>query len=281
MPLKRIEVRDRITGPDYHPPRTERWYARQQGNLLEVRRVVNHSHVPTEAKRGKIVGFTNASRLRMLRLIATIDWQAIPECQFITLTYPDANVNRTYKQRTQDRWLLTKSLEEFKGHLIPTLWRVEWQPRQSGEFRGQLKPHLHIVACFASQILRKDLRQMWKKATGIPTWCSVDSRPAKSPEHGAKYAAKYAAKAPTLDHLDNNAYLETHGRAWGTTRRQLIPRCPESWIRDMNSESRDAAMKVAARILEKEYVGTFFVLGTAAPVLLTEIADKGRQTIDT
>lgn len=280
MPRFHVPADPRQTGPFYLPPQTTRWYARQQGHLLEVRKVVNHSVVPTEAKRGKIMGFTRAARLRMLRLIARIDWARVGGSSFITLTYPDHVVNRTYQQRTTDRTLFIKGIEEIIGTKVATLWRVEWVARKSGQFQGQMKPHLHIVVFSASQIGQGDVRSLWRRITKVKGPLATDTRKATDGSHAAKYAAKYAAKECSLGALDNNAYLETHGRAWGTTRKSMIPFGPARIIRELTNDGIKAAMKIAGRILEREYVGTFFILGDAAPILLHEISDIGKCPID-
>lgn len=270
----------RESGPGYCPPQTIRWYARQQGNLLEVRKIVNHSVVPTDAKRGKIKGFTSSARSRMLRFIATIDWGKITGSNFITLTYPDHVVNRSYEQRTTDRTLFMRHIEAYECGPIPTLWRVEWIARKSGELKGQIKPHLHIVTFAGRPLEQKTVRKYWRRVVGVKGPLATDVRQGKSPEHAARYASKYAAKETAVGALDSNAYLDTHGRAWGVTRRERIPLCPPRMIRELTSAGIGAAMKIAARILDREYVGTFFVLGDAAPILLHEIGDIGNCPIE-
>ncbi len=276
----RVSALPRQSGPGYLPPQTIRWYARQQGNLLEVRKVVNHSVVPTDAKRGKIKGFTRSARLRMLRFIATIDWSKVTGSNFITLTYPDHVVNRSYEERTTDRTLFVRYLEEDVGGPIPTLWRVEWIARKSGELKGQIKPHLHIITFKGPPLQQSVVKHFWRKVIKVKGPLSTDVRQGKSPEHAARYASKYAAKETSVGALDNNAYLDTHGRAWGVTRRESIPLCEPRMIREMSSAAISAAMKIAARILDREYVGTFFVLGDAAPILLHEIGDIGDCPIE-
>jgi hypothetical protein len=216
----------------------------------------------------------------MLRLIARVDWDRAKGSQFITLTYPDHVVNRTYSERTTDRTLFMKLLEKHNKRPLASLWRVEWVPRKSGKWEGQQKPHVHIVAFSALPMSKSVVTKLWRRVIKVRGPLEADSRKAKDGSHAAKYAAKYAAKSSSLGALDNNTYLETHGRAWGTTRKNLIPLGPAKIIRSLTPNGIKAAMSIAGRILEREYVGTFFILGDAAKSLLWEIATLGECPID-
>ena len=90
--------------------------------------------------RGKIKGFTEASRRCLMDLMATIDASIIPF--FVTLTYPDdfPTYSEEFKrdldtlgQRLRRRWP-----ECF------ILWKLEFKARKSGVNAGKVAPHYHL-----------------------------------------------------------------------------------------------------------------------------------------
>ncbi len=73
------------------------WHLEQQGDLLAV--AVKRAIVPEMPKerRTECQGFTEPARKRMLKLLARIDWEAVGNCVFILLTYPDECIEETYR----------------------------------------------------------------------------------------------------------------------------------------------------------------------------------------
>jgi hypothetical protein len=106
-------------------------------------------------KRGQVKGFSDAARRRLMQLLAMVRRGAVP--LFVTLTYPD---------------VFPKDFAVFKAHLeafgkrvrrrwpeASLVWRLEFQPRKSGQNRGQVAPHFHLFVYgvpweFAPQVER-------------------------------------------------------------------------------------------------------------------------------
>lgn len=235
--------------------------------------------MPSE-KRGIIHGFTPAARIRMLKTIARIDWFAVGKSIMITLTYPDNRKDRTYQERTTDRTLFLKAIEKNLGRKVSALWRTEWKARKSGKAKGQIAPHLHLVMLGEPFICQRFVRQVWRKILKVTGPLATHVSPTADGEHSAKYASKYAAKE-TVSALDNVAYLElSMGRAWGLTRKSAVPFCKKRISRRMSQASIDRAMSVAADILGRKYVGTFFALNPHARNLFEKITTGTIRVID-
>jgi hypothetical protein len=110
-------------------------------SLLEVRlRTTGIKGKASRKPRGEITEFTDASRRRMLYLMAKIETGAIPF--FVTLTYPDKFplYNDAYKRH----------LEVFCGRLLrrwpkaAVIWKLEFKERKSGANSGKVAPHYHL-----------------------------------------------------------------------------------------------------------------------------------------
>lgn len=92
-------------------------------------------------KRGKVVGFSRGSRSRMMDRLACVQSGELPK--FITLGLPDGvPYDNPSIKRHLDCVLkrLRRQFPECGG-----LWRVEYQPRKSGEDVGKWKPHVHLL----------------------------------------------------------------------------------------------------------------------------------------
>jgi len=200
-----------------------------QGELLELSYVRGIREKRLPGKRGKIMGFTRAARLRMLRSIACIDWEAIPKSVFITLTYPDQCANRTMRERARDRYLFMRTMENHLERKVGAIWRVEWQARKSGAKKGTLVPHVHVIVFNCRFISKEVVRDGWQRALNVdgPTITWIDGM--QNGPKTAKYIAKYCAKPVEASVLDNASYLNSFGRHWGIHRRDQIPWC-NRWV---------------------------------------------------
>jgi hypothetical protein len=91
-------------------------------------------------KRGDIRGFSDASRRRMLDLMAKIELSQVP--LFVTLTYPD-----TFPLYSEE---FKRHLEVFCARLqrrwpeASVIWKLEFKERRSGENKGRVAPHYHL-----------------------------------------------------------------------------------------------------------------------------------------
>jgi hypothetical protein len=165
--------------------------------------------------RGKITGFSEASRLRLLRLLASIDYTAFEKVYFASLTYPDvwpeeSKVCKDYLEAFRKRFM-------GKFGAFPVVWRLGAQVRGAW--------HFHLLLLLPSAIgSLKELRQYvatsWYEACGkiseghLLAGTNVEEiRSLKRVD----YVGRYLAKPEEL--LKG---LET-GKVWGTWNKKLLP----------------------------------------------------------
>jgi hypothetical protein len=93
------------------------------------------------AKRGLVTHFSDASRRRMMDLLAKVEEKQVP--LWLDLTYPDRF------PMACDIW--KRDLESFCKRLArrfpkaSAIWKLEFQTRKSGENRGKIAPHFHVL----------------------------------------------------------------------------------------------------------------------------------------
>jgi hypothetical protein len=182
-----------------------------QGNLVLANDLSPCCGNPEPVIRGKIQGFSRASRKRMIRDCARMG-SAIPI--FITLTYP-AEYPVDPAQWKTDLFTFWKRVIRYN----PTMgcfWRLEPQER--------FAPHYHLLA-YQKSGKRPFLPKVWiaenwaDVTNGNPAACSrVESL--KSHRGGLFYAAKYCAKLPDGVYPEswNNA-----GKHWGKLSADNLP----------------------------------------------------------
>ncbi len=201
----------------------KRAHAVWTGELLEI----TYLDVPREyhrvGKRKLIKGFTPGARLRMLRTIASIEWDSFKKGVFITLTYPNEFHGRTMSERNRDRYLFMRSMEKHLGRKVGAVWRIEWEKRKTGAMAGKMFCHVHIIV-FNCRFIHKDVvRDGWRRALNaegpLITWIDGIACGRKA----SRYVSKYCAKSQEAGVLDDSTYLNTSGRHWGMHRKPLIP----------------------------------------------------------
>jgi hypothetical protein len=190
------------------------------------------------AKRGRIRGFSAASRLRLLRLICTIRPNENELFHFLTLTYSDDYAqNFELWKRDLDKFL-DRLLYKFPAAWV--IWRMEFQTRKSGKRIGELAPHFHILVGGINpaeieqlpdfQYTKKDMEksedtlkiQRWAKEN----WFAVNHCEDKynlmrgadvelldSRKKAFLYVSKYAAKE--CDAVNDDGEILFAGRVWG------------------------------------------------------------------
>ncbi len=92
-------------------------------------------------KRGKVGAFTPASRMRLMRKMARVRCDVLP--QFITLTYADEFPTDPAVWKRDLDTLLKRTRRSFPK--AAGFWKLEMKERQSGKNAGQLAPHFHIL----------------------------------------------------------------------------------------------------------------------------------------
>lgn len=167
----------------------------------------------------KIRGFSDASRHAMIEFLAKVI--EVPDL-FVTLTYSDDIVEYAYLDMHKHFETFRKRLERaYVG--IRAMWRIEFVPRKSGRFIGQLKPHFHLLVWLPAHIteyqkamILKDNGAKWRlgwhecvKSNDAnhrsKYGCVVE--PIKSRKHAYAYCSKYLAKE-TFENMEV-------GRRWG------------------------------------------------------------------
>jgi hypothetical protein len=260
------------------PAQTYQWWATTQGRLLLVREKWNWRKSPQTEKRGSIGGFSNASRLRMLKTIAIIDWSKVGPSLLITLTYPGELGKRRYSERVKDLYLFHRYMEKHLGKEVALLWRTEWKVRKSGQQKGQLLPHVHLVVFDVRWIPWQAVRGWWRTILGHEGPLATDVGRAGDGDTAARYAAKYAAKPAEEGSLDSAAYLNNSiGRAWGVKRRRLIPFCDKDSFR-LGEKLARQLRQLAATIFEGYDVERgegFTLFGDIAVMVGKDLMKKG------
>jgi len=208
----------------------KRAFAVWTGELLEITYSPGIQLNRRHGKRQMIKGFTKGARLRMLRMIASINWGNVRSGVFITLTYPDSHAVRTLRERATDKYLFLRYMEKYLGKKIGVIWRLEWEVRKSGSRKGELIAHWHLIVFGVRYIPKEVVRSFWRcvlRADGpVVTW--IDG--IASGKKLARYVGKYCSKLPEASVLDDTTYLNTLGRHWGINRRELVPWFPRFLI---------------------------------------------------
>jgi len=200
-----------------------------QGGLLEITYVKQQKEFRMPGRRRTVSGFSPAARLRMLRTVATVQWERVKASLFITLTYPDSVCRRTSDERNRDRYQFLRSMERYLGKEVGALWRIEWQKRKSGALKGTTVPHVHLIVFGIGYIPYQKIREWWRAVLHVDGALATDVQKIKGGKMVARYVSKYCAKLPEERSLDNASYVNTHGRHWGIHRKDKIP-FSERWV---------------------------------------------------
>lgn len=245
----------------------------KRGKLLALARYNNHRPIPPGITRGQIREFSRASRLRLLKFFATVAWGKIPMTLFITLTYPDSCDWSDANERRKHKYLFHRYMEKHLGRKVSGVWRLEWKVRRSGANKGMFVPHFHLLVFGVGFIQWKRIRHWWRKVLGWEGKIATDVQGCKSGKKASIYVSKYVAKMPVDDSLDNGAYRNKPGRAWGYFRKALIPRETALILNGLNGDEIEwlcgRANEVLAWRLPDDENG-FVVLGDMADYLYSE-----------
>lgn len=227
----------------------------------------------TEKQRGTITNFSRASRLRLLKLIATIDWGLIPSSLFVTLTYPDDTRWDDPNERTKQKYLFHRAMETHLGRNICGVWRIEWKPRKSGPCRGMFVPHYHFLLLGVGYIDHRWIRYYWMKAIDWKGKVATDVKACRSAKKAALYVSKYVAKTHDPHSLDNGAYSNSNGRHWGYFRKPEIPLHFSEIIDNVTNDEWDWLRQRANGLLRwrlPEDDNGFVLLGNISDFVWTE-----------
>jgi len=174
--------------------------------------------------RGKVKAFSDASRRRMLRLIAKLEQTRKPI--WMDLTYPDEFFN----ERLDGRLLKESHLKKFYQRLeyifpeVAVIWKLEYKDRKSGKFVGEMFPHFHMLVWGLHDENMYDLRQlvarMWWEVCGQLSDAHLEAGTSVSRIKSYRgvffYAAKYMSKEVEEE-------VSEVGRWWGVKGRENLP----------------------------------------------------------
>lgn len=197
-----------------------------QGSLLKVSVRSSDDEFRPRAKRDVVGGFSQNSRMRLLRMLARLRVDPLKGCRsqvsFLTLT-TKAMLHPRLAKRCLQVWL--KRLNRAYP-AVAAVWRMEYQKRGA--------PHFHLIL----------FNTPWLKKEWIETsWGEVveEERPftqIKRVYNGRgmmSYAAKYCAKlASSSTGFNNDSYLtvlpkiqsvicDSPGRVWGVYNKAKLP----------------------------------------------------------
>jgi len=211
--------------------------------VLNVKQPVDPDKPARGGRRGRVAAFSDASRRRLLRLFARIDYEKHSHHKplLITLTYPDLKIpshpSQAQAHRRSFLERLRRAFPESSG-----IWRREQETRKSGLFPGRIAPHFHMIIFGVPYIHHDTINQMWREIINCTGYCRTDIQALKSYRHAFSYVSKYVAKIPDEElpadfliedsdeveeyrvwlSLVNGAYLHA-GRWWGVFNKDFLP----------------------------------------------------------
>lgn len=163
--------------------------------------------------RGAVRRFSGQSRRRLLERIHTIKRNALLP-KFVTLTFPDFFPDQKTAKRRLDT-LFKRWRRRWSG--TSAVWRMEVIDRKSGNSKGQVAPHFHLLVWgeFDVSVASQD----WFEVCGASDYAHLkhgtDGEELRSWRGAVHYCAKYLAKA-------DDAFA-TEGRVWGVHNRNALP----------------------------------------------------------
>lgn len=167
--------------------------------------------------RGTVTSFSDASRRRMMRLIATTRRDERP--LFVTLTYPDKFPDDKVKWKRDLDTFGKRFRRQFPDASF--VWRIEFKSRRSGSSEGLVAPHYHLLAWGVSIVdFRAFGDSAWYSVVGSGDadhlLAGVSSERVRKWGGTMSYVSKYVAKLQ--DFPEGWA-----GRVWGVVGRENLP----------------------------------------------------------
>ena len=198
----------------------------QGGSLLECKRPQSWTQLESNRGgiRGKVKAFSDASRRRMLRMIAKLEQTRKP--LWMDLTYPDEFFN----DRMDGKRLKESHLKKFYQRLeyafpeVAVIWKLEYKARKSGKHIGAMFPHFHMLLWGLHDENLYDLRQivarMWWEVCGKLSQNHLEAGTSVSRIKSYRgvfwYASKYMSKEVEEE-------VSEVGRWWGVKGRENLP----------------------------------------------------------
>lgn len=195
------------------------FYTALNGSISKLKGKNLSSTPPKPGIRG-LATFSNASRKRLLQLVASLDQETTPPL-FLTLTYPQHWSSDPASWHDDLEAFYKRLCRKYSMCNIAMLWRKEPQKRGA--------PHYHLLVFGVPFIAYKWVGEVWAAITsGNPATCSRVER-VRSWRGAMSYAAKYLGK--NLDGgeftTDEGEVIDNVGRHWGVMGRRHLP---ATWV---------------------------------------------------
>ena len=192
----------------------------ENGQLFQVRSL-EAAEVEHRGIRGEITGFSRASRLRLMYLLASVDRTKVSVPIFMTLTYPGEDWERFGGRKEE----VKRHLDTFHHWLAyhypsaPAIWRLEFQERGA--------PHFHLLVFGVDFIDCYRTAYEWYKVVGSEQVTHFEAgtqvKGCRSWAQATAYVAKYMAKLETFAGSEVPIHSRP-GRMWGVWGREFLPR---------------------------------------------------------
>lgn len=193
-------------------------YLEAQGGLLRMKvRRDDRSNNGGGGLRGKVQGFSKASRRRMIHLFVRLKAHGI-RATFLTVTFSCKYENR-YEKIVLNRFfqILRRKYPKVSG-----VWRME--------FQGTGRVHFHLLLFHLPYIKQSKIQRAWERCTG-EGMSICDVRLVRGHRAIVAYICKYVSKvelegeAPSLE---DDTYLNAPGkidpgRFWGYLNKNALP----------------------------------------------------------
>jgi hypothetical protein len=239
--------------------------------------------------RRKITRLSRKSRNHMIEKLCRLE--ELPD-YFLTLTLADSFIDRQYGEypgpeelsrrihRDFNKWTQRPA---FQACVRWYMWRLEFEPRKSGEYIGKMFPHMHMMVALKQMGSEQvELAQVWRIMTewnlqvkGCDDHLRVTlHRKSYQKLDGRKlvytYFSKYSAKtSEPIEMIDNETGEVFHvpiGRQWGFSKNAPIsegylvclPRRTAAGLRRVLRKSVKKRMKDAVRKGWRYRPGVYF-----------------------
>lgn len=200
----------------------------KQARLIKIH---SPGPAPEGGKRGEVIGFSAASRRRLMDEMAKLRRNAKPPL-FVTLTYPVPPSGDAKNVCDQCRYHLRQWLKAVeKRWKISGFWRAEVQPSRRWK-RNEYAPHFHLLLWVNDFLPVLEIQRLWNQTIRQNAPNSLDLEVLKSQKGAMSYASKYLAKPENIEKTMEETGLSKkevmnglmiYGRSWGIHRREEMP----------------------------------------------------------
>lgn len=221
---------------------------RFQGSIVEVKTNRPRIRMPDalwegRSIRGEITEFSCKSRVRMMKMLARLNWKEQKPI-FLTLTYPGEFPNARTAKRHLRAFL--KRIWHVTQTLTSAIWRLEFQKRGA--------PHFHIIVFGLPFIHYEVIQQLWCQVIKSEERVFTRIEMLRSARQAMYYISKYMAKVEQSSFksaVGDSGFIHVPylaaGRFWGVENRKLMPFAEEMIMLITDAWAAFDSLKRAAR----------------------------------